>query len=646
MTGPRPTGRHGRTRVRPRQGDPRRRARGRVRAPGAGGRDLRRDHGRRRAPGSGRLQRPGLGPRRDAPATAASAGRALAAIAARGWRRPALDFEADAQIPSRAGLGSSAALAVAVARAAAAAIGRAERRGDRRGRRRGRDGVPRQPVGHRRGRRAERRRGAVLARRRLAPGAGAARRSRLCVGLSGRPRDTAAQVAAVARLRERLSVGRRHPGRCWDGWPTRRRAALGKGDVDGLGRIFDAAHGLLVRAARLEPGAGRAGAHGARAAGAIGAKLTGAGGGGAVIALAPGHERDVLARWRAAGFDGFLAEIAARVQAVTARRSDRHDRSRARRDGRRRHEHRAGEVLGQARRRAQPARHRQPVADAGRLGTRTTRRRSTAARRDRLRARRRAPPTTRRPRACRAFLDRVRARAGHRRARALVTSEQQRPDRRRARLVGLGLRGAGARRHARRRPDAVARRAVGAGAPRLGLGGALDLRRLRRDGARRARRRQRRRRPPAPRSGERLGRAPGRRRHGDRARRRSARPRRWTHTARTSPFYAAWLRRRRRRPGGRARRDRRARSAGAGRGRRAERAAHARRRDGRRSGHHLLEPGDAGRDRRACARCARGGTPVFFTIDAGPHVKALCARRRRRRRRRRAGAPSRASATT
>ena len=50
--------------------------------------------------------------------------------------------------------------------------------------------------------------------------------------------------------------------------------------------------------------------HTARAAGAIGAKLTGAGGGGAVIALAPGHERDVLARWKAAGFDGFMAEIA------------------------------------------------------------------------------------------------------------------------------------------------------------------------------------------------------------------------------------------------------------------------------------------------------------------------------------------------
>jgi mevalonate kinase len=49
--------------------------------------------------------------------------------------------------------------------------------------------------------------------------------------------------------------------------------------------------------------------HGARAAGAIGAKLTGAGGGGAVIALAPGHEQDVLARWRRDGFDGFVTAV-------------------------------------------------------------------------------------------------------------------------------------------------------------------------------------------------------------------------------------------------------------------------------------------------------------------------------------------------
>src|SRR5581483_2485320 len=83
---------------------------------------------------------------------------------------------------------------------------------------------------------------------------------------------------------------------------------LAKGDVDGLGRIFDAAHGLLS-ALRLSTPELDALVHGARAAGAVGAKLTGAGGGGAVIALAPGHEGDVLARWRRDGFTGFSTQI-------------------------------------------------------------------------------------------------------------------------------------------------------------------------------------------------------------------------------------------------------------------------------------------------------------------------------------------------
>jgi mevalonate kinase len=131
----------------------------------------------------------------------------------------------------------------------------------------------------------------------------------ICVGLSGRPRDTSAQVAAVGRLRERLAVA--------DGvlalmgqLADDAEQALARGDVDGLGRILDTAHGLLA-ALRVSSPELDALVHDARAAGAIGAKLTGAGGGGAVIALAPGHERDVLSRWRAAGFEGFLAEIAA-----------------------------------------------------------------------------------------------------------------------------------------------------------------------------------------------------------------------------------------------------------------------------------------------------------------------------------------------
>jgi mevalonate kinase len=235
-------------------------------------------------------------------------GRALAAIVGR-LETPGLDFQADAQIPSRAGLGSSAALAVAIARAAAAATGRGD------------DGAAIDDAVAR----AE----AVFHGNPSGIDAAAARTGlagtftradgwrpvpvlqamTLCIGLSGRPRDTAAQVAAVGRLRERLPVAGEILallGRLADD----ARGALGLGDVDGLGRIFDAAHGLLA-ALRVSSPELEVLVHGARAAGAVGAKLTGAGGGGAVIALAPGHERDVLARWRAAGNTGFLAQIAA-----------------------------------------------------------------------------------------------------------------------------------------------------------------------------------------------------------------------------------------------------------------------------------------------------------------------------------------------
>jgi mevalonate kinase len=47
----------------------------------------------------------------------------------------------------------------------------------------------------------------------------------------------------------------------------------------------------------------------ARAAGALGAKLTGAGGGGAVIALAPERGEEVLKRWRSMGCYGFLTLV-------------------------------------------------------------------------------------------------------------------------------------------------------------------------------------------------------------------------------------------------------------------------------------------------------------------------------------------------
>src|SRR5581483_7544137 len=129
----------------------------------------------------------------------------------------------------------------------------------------------------------------------------------VCIGLSGEDHDTAAQVDAVARLRLRAPVVAKVMALGGELVEEAERA-LAASDLAGLGRLLDVAHGLLC-ALRVSSPAIEALVHGARAAGALGAKLTGAGGGGAVIALAPGHEGDVLARWRRDGFTGFSTQI-------------------------------------------------------------------------------------------------------------------------------------------------------------------------------------------------------------------------------------------------------------------------------------------------------------------------------------------------
>ena len=129
------------------------------------------------------------------------------------------------------------------------------------------------------------------------------RRIKVCVGLSGKPHDTRAQVEAVGRLCARLPTARRTIELL--GEVTEAGiAAVRDGDIDTLGRLFDVAHGLLA-ALRVSSAELDTLVHAARSSGAIGAKLTGAGGGGAVIALAPSHTKDVLERWRSLGFEAF-----------------------------------------------------------------------------------------------------------------------------------------------------------------------------------------------------------------------------------------------------------------------------------------------------------------------------------------------------
>jgi hydroxymethylglutaryl-CoA reductase len=78
-------------------------------------------------------------------------------------------------------------------------------------------------------------------------------------------------------------------------------AALERGDYDELGRLMNICHGLLaaieVSTAELDAMVAIA-----RSAGAAGAKLTGAGGGGSIVALCPDHMDAVAAALEASGF--------------------------------------------------------------------------------------------------------------------------------------------------------------------------------------------------------------------------------------------------------------------------------------------------------------------------------------------------------
>ena len=216
-----------------------------------------------------------------------------------------LDFWLEAEVPARAGLGSSAAMAVAMARAVAARTGASEP-----------DiltaATAAETVFHHTPSgidTAAASQGGVGCFDR-ATGWQAIPVSRpfeLCVGLSGRPRQTGDLVTAVAQLCERVPVGRRLIGALGD-VARAGMEALASGDMEALAQEFNMAHGLLAGLGVSTPELDDL-VHAARGAGALGAKFTGAGGGGAVIALTPDRSDDVLKRWRSMGCYGFLTQV-------------------------------------------------------------------------------------------------------------------------------------------------------------------------------------------------------------------------------------------------------------------------------------------------------------------------------------------------
>ena len=223
--------------------------------------------------------------------------------------RPPLTLVGDAQIPPGAGLGASAAFAVAISRALlthvkkpvdAATVSRVAAASEEvlHGKASGVDvalavqggiGVFRKSTG--------------LRPIQLKP-------LRVLVGPSGAPRSTAAMVDRVAQATsgivddERL----RELGALTD---TGTQSLL-RGDLPALGHDMNRAHELLgglgVSTPLLD-----ALCDVARKLGAYGAKLTGAGGGGSVIAIAPrDREEEILAAWKTASVHGFVTTIGSR----------------------------------------------------------------------------------------------------------------------------------------------------------------------------------------------------------------------------------------------------------------------------------------------------------------------------------------------
>jgi mevalonate kinase len=132
-----------------------------------------------------------------------------------------------------------------------------------------------------------------------------------CVGNTGRASSTRTMVEGLARLRERETDRVDRSFEAVRELVDAARLAIEAGDRITLGRLMDKnqalLEGLFLSTSEIETMCDLA-----RRAGALGAKLTGAGGGGCVVALVPsqGVADAVLDAWKREGLEGFAASAA------------------------------------------------------------------------------------------------------------------------------------------------------------------------------------------------------------------------------------------------------------------------------------------------------------------------------------------------
>jgi len=127
------------------------------------------------------------------------------------------------------------------------------------------------------------------------------------IGYDGGAGDTGALVAGVRELRDEYGFAADTVGAIGDVVRTGERV-LADGDIETLGNLMNFNHGLLsalgVSSRSLD-----AMVWAARDAGAYGAKLTGAGGGGCIVALDESHETETALEYTPGCQDTFRAEL-------------------------------------------------------------------------------------------------------------------------------------------------------------------------------------------------------------------------------------------------------------------------------------------------------------------------------------------------
>jgi mevalonate kinase len=149
----------------------------------------------------------------------------------------------------------------------------------------------------------------------------------LCIGHSGPASSTKSMVEAVARMRDRRPEMTQKTFDAIHTLVRNARLAITDGDLRAVGQLLDLNQmllsGLFVSTPEIEQMCATA-----RTAGALGAKLTGAGGGGCVVALVEDAARgaQVLAAWKSEGYDGFAATVSADTQDVRDILQKLHDR--------------------------------------------------------------------------------------------------------------------------------------------------------------------------------------------------------------------------------------------------------------------------------------------------------------------------------